>query len=420
MFSGPTMIQAHYYPEKIVVVDPNDPNFGTEALTRQSDYFSGVNQNFKNGKREEDIALFSYGEMCFLVDTYYGLPGREKIHDNLSKYGLDIALNKESEFTRIAKEWLLSGEEIKYHAGLSIISDYLSDAGHTVFDMGAQSLYEEDYNLFTEINNLLKSIDYHSEKIIARRNWNYLYYSNIKSASSRAGIKNNSYITKGDTALFTFNVFDYNQKEWESYYTSGGELPSDVFGSFIKMLNSLNKEEIKNVAINISINGGGYADVVFALIGIMTGKSYFHYYDHIAKAYLTTYYEVDRNVDGKFDDKDNEVKYDFNFAIITSAISFSCGNILPSLAKDNGIFILGDKSGGGSCAVIEGSNTEGLLTRYSCQIHIFNDKNEEIEYGVPVHVSLVSSENPSINEFSKFYDLDLISEKMNEFYLGGN
>ena len=60
------------------------------------------------------------------------------------------------------------------------------------------------------------------------------------------------------------------------------------------------------------------------------------------------YAQVDLNLDGVFDDRDKDVVYDFNFAVLTTKTSFSCGNLMPVMCKDNGICVLGETSGGGS------------------------------------------------------------------------
>ena len=60
---------------------------------------------------------------------------------------------------------------------------------------------------------------------------------------------------------------------------------------------------------------------------------------------------LDLNLDGVFDEKDCDLTYDLNFAVLCTPLAFSSGNLLPCLARDNGIAVLGDTSGGGSCAL---------------------------------------------------------------------
>ena len=61
--------------------------------------------------------------------------------------------------------------------------------------------------------------------------------------------------------------------------------------------------------------------------------------------------QVDINGDGVYDTEDC-FGDDFNFYILTSDCSFSCGNAFPCVAKAEGYAkIIGQKSGGGECAV---------------------------------------------------------------------
>ena len=63
-------------------------------------------------------------------------------------------------------------------------------------------------------------------------------------------------------------------------------------------------------------------------------------------------YLVDGNFDRVFDDKDKAPRYPhFNVAILISRLAYSWGNLLPSLMKDYGYLIIGEKSGGSSCSI---------------------------------------------------------------------
>ena len=63
-------------------------------------------------------------------------------------------------------------------------------------------------------------------------------------------------------------------------------------------------------------------------------------------------HDMDLNLDGEINDLDKSVYYDFEYAFITSKVSYSCGNLLPCLAKDAGFPIFGERSGGGACSLL--------------------------------------------------------------------
>ena len=123
---------------------------------------------------------------------------------------------------------------------------------------------------------------------------------------------------------------------------------------------------------------------------------------------ITQHYRVDRNFDGVFDERDAAVRYDFRCGVLTSRLSFSCGNLLPSLMKDRGLAVLGETSGGGTCAVTVHATPEGLPYQISSALgRLINAAGETIDEGVPVDVPI---------EEDRFYDIDLLSRAMNDFY----
>ncbi len=75
-------------------------------------------------------------------------------------------------------------------------------------------------------------------------------------------------------------------------------------------------------------------------------------------------YDVDRNLDGKFDEKDKDVKINLNVGVLTSNYSFSCANMFPAMMKDYGVALIGQQSGGGSCCVLFNPSAEVYL---NCQ-----------------------------------------------------
>ena len=87
---------------------------------------------------------------------------------------------------------------------------------------------------------------------------------------------------------------------------------------------------------------------------------------------MKTTYDVDRNLDGQFDEKDAQVKYNLNFALLVSPFSWSCGNMLPALLKDYGIPLIGMHTGGGSCAILYNPSCRGFGKtpdgRYTCTV----------------------------------------------------
>ena len=124
---------------------------------------------------------------------------------------------------------------------------------------------------------------------------------------------------------------------------------------------------------------------------------------------------MDRNFDGKFDDRDNDVHYDLNFCILPSRISFSCGNLFPSLCQDAGLLVVGEKSGGGSCAVSTYRTAEGIKYGISsARGRLINKQGQNIDGGVVPQVPIALGPDFTWQEFpvanfSNFYDIDNLS-----------
>ncbi len=114
-----------------------------------------------------------------------------------------------------------------------------------------------------------------------------------------------------------------------------------------------------------------------------THLSYMYYENALTGQRMKTTYDVDRNLDGQFDEKDAQVKYNLNFALLVSPFSWSCGNMLPALLKDYGIPLIGMHTGGGSCAILYNPTAEGFGYRYSThRCRLVNTKGVNNDAGV--------------------------------------
>ena len=106
----------------------------------------------------------------------------------------------------------------------------------------------------------------------------------------------------------------------------------------------------KKFVINIALNAGGESGISTAMVKIICGETYRHQYDSYTGQDEVIHYDVDLNFDGVFDEKDDEVSYPFEFAVMVGAQTYSAANYLASMAKDNGIPVLGEQTGGASCS----------------------------------------------------------------------
>ena len=124
---------------------------------------------------------------------------------------------------------------------------------------------------------------------------------------------------------------------------------------------------------------------------------------------------IDKNLDGVVDEKDDNVKYDFNYAVLTTRGSFSCGNLFPCIAHDNNVAIIGETSGGGACMLTKAYYPGGNYFAYSGDSKLCFKDGTDVDSGAPVDFNVVEDDDLFL-DYSKLYDLDLLSININKFY----
>jgi C-terminal processing protease CtpA/Prc len=278
---------------------------------------------------------------------------------------------------------------------------------------------------------------YFDERVTTVRNRTSLqiYGMTIPERKAFFGDKN-TYHKKGNTAICHFDNFALNDKAaWDNYYQGKGPRPTqatspeDPMAIFLDALEQAAADpEVKNFVLDLSVNTGGSSDVVVAMTSLMYDQSLFRVYNVLTGQKTEWHYDVDRNFDGKYDAQDQDVHYDLNFCIITSPISFSCGNLYPSLCKDAGLLIAGQKSGGGSCAVGAHRTADGFYYQISAARARLSDANwQNINDGITPHVTLdyakemeylyeEDGHNYTLYFYRNFWDLDNLSTIISEYY----
>jgi hypothetical protein len=148
-----------------------------------------------------------------------------------------------------------------------------------------------------------------------------------------------------------------------------------VSNYIIKELNKGNGRKIDNVVLDLSRNGGGSCDDEIFIASWFLGQADNHLKNTITgstssvsfvadvdfdgiynKLYQYAYYERTKQGEqldlSKINDPDDTV-CNLKRYCITSLWSFSCGNLLPAhIADKDTVTIIGQKSGGGTCAVV--------------------------------------------------------------------
>lgn len=350
--------------------------------------------------RPADVADFNYRNLCFTLTHFFGYPGRTLLENKgLKEKGLDQALLDYGEAGQMARTLLKSQNMYEYIAGTTTLNYLLDDNGHTYTFVSAFSPIDPESSFWGSMNQIVQ------EKAAEFKNISPEYLPVAEVSRNRSNLRKElsalriekigndvTYLKDGSTAYCWF----------DSFYT-------DWLDPLIDALQKAEADpEVKNFVLDISTNGGGSSDIVLFITSMMCNKADLYIENTFTGQKIKVSYDVDRNLDGKFDAKDAEVNLHLNFALLTSAVSFSCGNLLPALLKDYGIPIIGQQSGGGSCCVVYSSTAEGFAYRYSSHRGRMTDtKGANVDAGIKPTYQL---------ETADFFNIPKLTQLIESYY----
>ena len=377
-------------------------------------------------KRSKALVELTYNDLCFAVDKLYGRPAQAEIASVIAEKGFDKALDEYNDDTRRAKELLLSENMVDYILGTAYLGKVFSDGGHTAlyypavlaFLTPGTALYDELNRLFDEegfrdanaVKYVMSSLtsSQKATNMSEFRSGKYKDYDLVKSWDDKSASK--LYVA-GDTAVFAFDSF-----------------VNEAVYHFKWSLDYAKEKGIKRFVIDLSCNSGGNAAVVMYFMAMITNKDKDSYTTSYRKLQtltgniVRTDQDMDLNLDGEINDLDKSVYYDFEYAFITSKISYSCGNLLPCLAKEAGFPIFGERSGGGACSLFIAYTPETFFYTLSSYNKFITKDNKDVDNGAELDFDLTKrvtddAGNESI-DYSGLYDLEDISRKIDALYNG--
>lgn len=407
-----------------------------------------VSKNYWKSKKEyisKELAELNYNEMCLIMDYFYGLKKEHEINDFDTFFKNNDLKNKLSS-TDVA----VAGSAVyeltdnlidDLHSGFNLTSPYIGKGNNisgTVKSVSTQKLID-DRNYLISIRDKKNSLN---QYVYPAAQYNFyvkgntaflkfdsfqihMNYKNMRDSFSTAKIDTmtateaGKYISFGSTSqsrLTDFCNACINNTTGTGYgwsFKSGYE--NDVylltiFANYcIKKINataSSDANKIKNVVVDLSVNTGGAVDSCVFISGWLCGGGYMTSKTTIDNSVRTWQYFSDVNCDSKFETTvgcaDNIA--DLNRIIITSPVSFSCGNLLPTIADQNSrITLMGKRSGGGCCFVKNSATDNGTafqLSGISKSGTLQNGTFIPNENGIEVDV------NVPLENFASFYDRD--------------
>ena len=423
-FCTPYSYIAYYNGKGLYLEDSMSVLQTTNARAVDSDYFDFTKEERSPQKIDND-----YGNLCYYLDNFYGYPAQSRLSDSIRDDGLDKTLDKtidEMDLSAV-KKYLKSGSMTDYACGLFFLFNFaLDDGGHTAFteyDWVPEEITKEwisaikDLGIgYTEMTK--RSFSSADNLTNVYQNLNPDDYDHIEQITYSGDNGAATYMEKGDTAMFVVSDHYYcDRAGWAAYYKDSTikDLPLDSLGAFVKALDKAKSNpDIKKFVVNISMCSGGESGFSSYISKIMCGQSYRHQFNEFSGQDETLNYDIDMNFDRVFDEKDDEVSYPFTFAVVAGAQSYSAANYLANMAKDNGVALLGETTGGGANSPQHTAESEGFFFNLSSRYKLMDKNNEHVDFGVEPDF-ILTKEKDGKTDYSDFFNIDVISQKMEEF-----
>lgn len=348
-----------------------------------------------NWQWTEDLADFSYRELCFVLDYQYGL---KEIHGIES---FDTMFDE----TGLKAQFLGSGAAEADKALWQLIYFYLGDLHSQFTSLSALS----DREAFT---------DYVSEAgqglAASHRNAAMAEFGAARNKAYPDGIP--AYEEIGDTAYITFDVFTDPSGETDYFapVTEADNSEKDTIRLIQYACSRILREgsPVKNVVLDLSMNGGGATIAAQYVMSAFLGEADFSTRNKMTGAMSDAVYRADTNLDGVFDEKDSFAENGLKLYCIATPISFSCGNLVPCAFKATSkVTMLGQVSGGGSCSIHCFSTAYGTgfqISGYRRFSVMKNGSFYDVDTGAEPHFFIADP--------AKYYDREALTEFIHGLY----
>ena len=314
-----------------------------------------------------EVSQYNYNILRFLFDNVYGLKEVKNYtdaEDYFTTVGVKDGLQSSNpNVYNEAMAKLLGAIDDGHtkHTGLSIFTglDHYAD----LTDLSKQHAGQRLKTLTEKYATYAKArVDKYHELVDASSPDDANFYQGLRISQDKS------------TIILTFDAFTHSDaeiKNMKELYPDGITDPDatyqelnynirsrfifstpDGMSSAFTAIDALNKDHAtKNIVLDLTVNGGGHIAVLPYLAAFFTDDPVYPIIDPHNGLVYEYHYKVDLNGDGVFGGEGDTYKGKYNFFILTSGFSFSCGNCLPGMAKDAGCKIIGERSGGGSSPV---------------------------------------------------------------------
>ena len=341
----------------------------------------------------EYLRLFNKNFLYFIFDSFYGLKEQKGI-TKMSTYFESLDYSK----------MLLSDNPEDRGDAMCLMLSTLDDS-HTAVVSTATSWDEDNYKTLPQS----MSKDRAALKKVLSEERDRVYKS---LGLDLNGVR---YSKDGKTAVITLDAFEYDNFPYDENKKVKSDEELAERDHFFKILNNLKeidkKGGVSNVIIDMSVNVGGHSGVMTRILNLMgkTNKGYITLHDSNTNVDNTISTQIDSNNDGKYDDND-VYGNKFRFFVLTSPVAFSCGTAMPFFVSHQNLgYIIGQKQGGGECALSQLALPNGQIVAHSSPMHVFTYDDGKIvgdEAGVPTDLPF---------SYFDFYDIEKLAAKISQY-----
>ena len=424
---GISYYNAQYNGKDIYVIDGNGLIDNVEKSTKYfADSYYEVLDDYSTA-RPQDLAEYNYSELCFVFDNLRGYTSQLLFGDNnLVSLGLNGLL--ERYYPKI-KEYLLSTSKEAYYQGIYALFSGLDDGGHTGI-LSSSSVYSEAATKAASVEEFKEIVAAHvNNNNISRAEKSVFQAAKMeKFGITEEEYKANPNFYRFDdatkTAIVNFDSFDVDYNGWNDYYKGKSDVPvaTDTYAFIRSTFYQAKEDGATNYVLDMTSNGGGSTAALNGIVGLFNkAVANSEENDTFSKYRSVDQYTVDVDLNGLYNQNDaTELEqFDFNFGVLTSHYAFSCGNLLPSVLKELGIKIIGERTGGGSCAIIVESTADGVPYVHSSYLCLSDSSGNNIDTGVAVdfEIDRIDIEGEEFKfDASNFYDIPTIANYLSTAY----
>lgn len=361
----------------------------------------------------EDEAEFNYNELCFALDYLEGHPSEINIgREELEEGGLDAALDA---YPRL-KQALKSTNVKEYVDAQYLLYDALIfDGGHTY----PQYKMYEGTDYMTQILAADTLLQQKKNQADARWDKSYNTYQSVGITKINTLHQEQFYYyadTTNKIAYIGFDGFNVDYQGWQMYYLGFSEetpVDTDTFAFVYSKLQQAQTDGIEYIVFDTTTNGGGDTNALHGMLSFFqSGDTSIIFKNVLTGKIMKEAGKIDRNLDGQFNAADNDLAFDFKYGVLTSGWSFSAANAFPMYAQEMGVPILGEQSGGGSCAVSYYHDAHGIQSRVSSIWKLLTTDYYERDYGVSVNFNLKGTDG----SYADFFNTAKVKAKLAEWY----